>query len=232
MKPILEPRKRRAPSVALAAVVAVAASVLWLASRPRPPSSIPRQALSLESVQRREPSSRHAPPPRLSPADQPVLAAAAAVPAMAAAERHFHFRDPQEWQGMLISTDAAPPCEASATCGLARACKVGKCVACAADDDCASGEACVLDHCVVRKLATCRSRGDCASGSLCILSGYSSEARGNEGMRSLCLNPASGASTIPAPQPSPPDPRTKLPDDELLHRADETAGARGGPVPR
>jgi hypothetical protein len=226
MKPILEPRKRRSLPAVLAAVVVVAASVLWLASRPRPPSSMPRAALSLEAAQRREPPRRLAPSPRLSPADPAVLAAAAAEPAMAPAERHFYPRDLQEWQGMLISTDAAPPCDASATCGLARACKAGKCVACAVDDDCATGEACVLDHCVVRELATCRSRSDCASGSLCILSGYSSEARGNEGMRSLCLNPASGASTIPAPQPAPPDPRTRLPDDDLLHRAAEAAGER------
>ena len=124
---------------------------------------------------------------------------------------------------MLISTDAVPPCEESATCGLARACKAGKCVACSADGDCAGGEVCVLDHCIARDLAGCRSRTDCASGDLCALSGYSSLARGNEGMRSLCLDPKSGSSAMPEPEPAPPDPRTRLPDDDLLEHAAEAA---------
>jgi hypothetical protein len=156
-------------------------------------------------------------------AEQPGLEVAAVGLAIAVSERHFHPRDPQEWQGMLINTDATPPCEASATCGLARACKGGRCVACGTDGDCAAGEVCVLDHCVVHALAGCRGRTDCAAGSLCILSGYSSEARGNEGMRSLCLDPASGASTIPEPEPAPPDPRTRLPYDDLVRRATEAA---------
>lgn len=222
MRPIVEHRRRSTRPLVLVALTAVAAGALWLGFRPRPASS-PREALPREALRR--PEHREPVHPPSLPRQDSVLATAAVGAPLAVAERHFHPRDPQEWQGMLINTDAVPPCDASATCGLARACRAGKCVACGTDDECAAGEVCVLDHCVVSALASCRRRADCARGSLCILSGYSSAARGNEGMRSLCLDPASGASSIPAPGPVAPDPRTTLPDDDLLKRAAEAARA-------
>jgi hypothetical protein len=124
---------------------------------------------------------------------------------------------------MLVNVDAFPPCESSAGCGLGRACRQGKCEACVQDNDCAQGEACVLDHCVVRALAACRGRADCAAGQLCVLSGYSNQARGNEDMRAYCLDPASGTGSVPGPAEAAPDPRTRLPDDDLLDRAREAA---------
>ncbi len=51
------------------------------------------------------------------------------------------------------------------------------------------------------------------------------DPRGNEGMRSLCLDPASGASSIPPLEPAAPDLRTTLPDDDLRKRAAEAASA-------
>lgn len=60
-----------------------------------------------------------------------------------------------EWDGMLVDLETQPPCEDSAHCGLARACKGGRCVACEADSDCESGAACVLDHCVAAQQVRC-----------------------------------------------------------------------------
>lgn len=136
-----------------------------------------------------------------------------------AAPRDLQPRPADEWQGMRIDPASSPPCETSAGCGLGRACKAGRCTACTADADCASGETCALDHCVVRALAACRTRADCSAGQLCVLSGYSNLARGNEDMRASCLDPASGAGSMP-PAPAPiADPRTHLPDDDLIARA-------------
>jgi hypothetical protein len=135
-------------------------------------------------------------------------------------ERHWYPRDPDEWQGMLIDLDAVPPCESSATCGLARACKEGKCLACQVDGDCDSGEVCVLDHCLLRQLAGCRRRRDCEKGSMCLLSGYSGGARGNAEMQSRCVDPKSGVGVRPRPSAAPvADDRPSLPDDDLLRRA-------------
>jgi len=169
----------------------------------------------------------HAPAPRARAelglaARQPRAAAAApaVVPgAPVVGAPRWHPREPAEWQGMLVNAAAVPPCESSAGCGLARACVQGTCVACARDSDCAAGEACAMDHCVVQATMACRGRADCASGQLCVLSGYSSLARGNEGMRAYCLDPESGDGTRPPFPEAAPDPRTELPDDDLIKRA-------------
>lgn len=171
-------------------------------------------------------------PGRVAPMERASLRRSARVPAAVPTvgrERPGQARAADEWQGMRIDVAAAPPCESSAGCGLGRACKRGRCTACTADRDCAAGEACALDHCVVQALAACRGRADCPSGQLCLLSGYSSLARGNEGMRAYCLDPASGAGAMPPAPAVDPDPRTRLPDDELLDRA--RSAARGRPAP-
>jgi hypothetical protein len=134
----------------------------------------------------------------------------------------WHPRAPGEWDGMLVNLNVTPPCESPAGCGMARACKSGKCMPCEADVECASGESCVLDHCVRSANVSCRQRADCQSRSVCILSGYSSGVRGNEDMRAYCLALESGAERLPAAPDTPPekDTRTKLPDDELLKAAE------------
>jgi hypothetical protein len=102
-----------------------------------------------------------------------------------------HKRRPDgEWDGMLVDlTSLQAYCERPDGCGAAMACVSGACRPCERDAECARGEACVLDHCVVAERASCRSRRDCASGELCVLSGYGDGVRGNEGMRAYCARP-------------------------------------------
>ena len=105
-------------------------------------------------------------------------------------------RTADEWQGMTID-ESQPVCDTSERCGLATACIAGRCGGCTADQDCASGEACVLDHCVRSDLVACRSRTECKDGELCVLSGVSPDARGNSDMRAYCQ----GSKVEIAPEP-------------------------------
>jgi hypothetical protein len=133
----------------------------------------------------------------------------------------WHPRPDGEWQGMLVNLNAQPPCDGPALCGLARACKNGKCGPCELDADCATGESCVLDHCVRSENVGCRRRADCGPRSTCILSGYSAGVRGNQNMRAYCVALESGAkhgSPVPGAPPEK-DPRLHLPNDDLLKAA-------------
>jgi hypothetical protein len=87
---------------------------------------------------------------------------------------------------MQIDPGEQAMCEASERCGLATACVTGRCGACRFDAECASGEACVLEHCVLAARVACRGRADCGEGELCVLSGISADARGNSDMRAYC----------------------------------------------
>lgn len=120
----------------------------------------------------------------------------------------YHPRPADEWQGMLVDMSQRQYCEASSFCGFALAClDDGACGPCERDDQCASGEVCVLDHCVLAQNAGCRSRQDCAAegpDALCVLSGLTGgEARGNGAMTSFCLAPRGGL----VQDESAPDPR-------------------------
>lgn len=108
-------------------------------------------------------------------------------------------RAADEWQGMPIEAEATALCDAVDACGLAMACIDGRCGACAADDSCAPGEICALDHCVRAELASCRSRADCGADALCILGGTSADPRGNAAMTARCLPAAGGVRDDPAP---------------------------------
>jgi hypothetical protein len=102
-----------------------------------------------------------------------------------AAAPEYHPRDPNEWDGMPVSLEG-PYCEESASCGLALACVDQMCGACTADQDCAPGEGCVVQHCLRTELIGCRSYRDC-SPAVCILSGLTGGTpRGNEDMTSYC----------------------------------------------
>ncbi len=102
-------------------------------------------------------------------------------------------RDPDEWQGMRVLRDERQAfCAGSSTCGMAMACLSDGCGPCRNDGDCAEGERCAVQHCVLAALAECTSRHDCAAGELCVLSGYTAAPRGNENMRSMCLSGEGG----------------------------------------
>ena len=101
----------------------------------------------------------------------------------------FFPRDPDEWQGALVpnSPKDMGQCLSSAGCGLALACKGNLCGACVLDRDCAPGERCVLDHCLVESNATCGVRRDCMEGEVCMLTDDGSEGpRLNDKLRSIC----------------------------------------------
>ncbi len=93
---------------------------------------------------------------------------------------------------MLVDVTFPQVCSASSNCGLALACKEdGFCGPCESDAECAAGERCVLDHCLLAENVHCASRRQCAADELCILSGYTPVGRANAEMRSFC-NPSSG----------------------------------------
>lgn len=148
--------------------------------------------------------------------DEPSLAIPASAPAGvsrgAPGAPVYHPRDKSEWQGMLVDMSMRALCRGARSCGLAAACLDGQCGPCASDDQCADGERCVLDHCVLAANVHCRSHRDCTGpDALCVLSGYSTDPRGNADMRAECLVPRGGqglpddlrlSAGIPAPAPA------------------------------
>jgi hypothetical protein len=131
----------------------------------------------------------------------------------------YHPRDASEWQGMLVDLSIHPQCVSSEDCGLARACIDGACTACSKNLDCAAGEVCSLDHCVVSENAECSGRSDCQDGQKCVLTGLSNDLRNNAGMKALCRSEGEAFSeeeppevvVVPAPHEPPP-----VDDKELL----------------
>lgn len=105
----------------------------------------------------------------------------------------FTTRDPSEWQGMPIQPGSLQEeCESPTGCGLAMACVSAKCIPCRQNADCAAGEVCAVQHCVLESNASCRSRKDCREKELCILSGYTATPRGNEEMTAKCTAESGG----------------------------------------
>jgi hypothetical protein len=101
-----------------------------------------------------------------------------------------------EWQGNPVC-GPYPPCDRPDGCGLARACIDEVCGACTQDSQCAPGEGCAFDHCLLRANIECRTRSECSSGAVCISSGYTGgTARSNEDMRAYCLS-ANGGTPMP-----------------------------------
>lgn len=104
-------------------------------------------------------------------------------------------RDSTEWQGMLIEPSTLQEeCDGPTSCGMAMACKNRRCLPCKEDTDCAFGESCAIQHCVLTSKTDCRSRSDCSDPEdVCALSGYSSDPRGNSQMTATCLGKSGGA---------------------------------------
>lgn len=181
---------RRAFALALVLLGAAAVS-FWTVSRPL----VVEEALETSGSEPLQEPARVASSPLRAAAVHPTAHAAPAAVA-------YHERDPNEWQGMRVKREGQPPCSAADSCGLALACIEGRCGACNRDAECASGETCVLDHCVRSERAECRRRADCSEpDAVCALSGYSGgDRRSNSEMRAYCLvprgvaSPASGAS--------------------------------------
>jgi hypothetical protein len=99
----------------------------------------------------------------------------------------YHPRDPADWQGMRIDVNMLAYCDTTEHCGMARACIGGRCNPCTKDTECAAGEACVLDHCVIASNMKCRTHRDCNPGVLCALTGYTPDGgRNNSKMEALC----------------------------------------------
>jgi hypothetical protein len=105
----------------------------------------------------------------------------------------YHPRDSAEWQGMLVDLSMQANCESSMQCGLAMACRSGRCGPCTRDSECGEGEGCVLDHCLLQAAIGCRSRSGCGAHELCVLSGYSADPRSNAELTSRCMTPDGGA---------------------------------------
>ena len=125
----------------------------------------------------------------------PALSSAAPAPQQQPGAYRPHARDDSEWQGMLVDLSSQPPCETTAHCSLAKACRNGRCGPCSVDADCLSHESCVLDHCVPAPQVACRTRTDCTDErDLCVLNGYSEGLRNNADLRSFCLPPQGGMS--------------------------------------
>jgi hypothetical protein len=185
-----------------------------------PSDSVLRQDIAAPIMEFPAVSPHQTVPPLVARTDAPYPLAANIM-----AQPRWQPRRPSEWQGMLVNLNLAPPCDSTSHCGLARICKGGKCLPCEQDGDCMADEECVLDHCIRRALATCRGRADCGPRAVCLLSGYSSGHRGNEDMRSLCVDPMSGAKSAPSsPQAIPQvDERKSLPNDDLIDQARRAA---------
>jgi len=49
-----------------------------------------------------------------------------------------------------------------------------------------------IDHCLLMKNIECNNSKDCQKDELCVLSGYSSDMRGNESMKSFCRSNSGG----------------------------------------
>ena len=90
---------------------------------------------------------------------------------------------------MLVNIAEVAECGDDGFCGLALACKQGKCGPCVRDEECLSGEVCVLDHCMQDESVDCESSSQCPDGHACVLSGYSTDVRGNSDMKAFCQGP-------------------------------------------
>jgi hypothetical protein len=104
----------------------------------------------------------------------------------------FHVRAAEEWQGMLIDVAFTPPCY-EGFCQNALACIANQCGPCESDSQCLTGEACVLDHCILAEHVACRHARECSPRETCMLTGLSEDLRGNADLKSVC----SGAIEVP-----------------------------------
>jgi len=187
----VKPAGRRIGAGLLSASIIVITGLLigWQASRLRaeaPAPATPDKAavpaphlVTAPEEHAEEAAAPQTPPPAVERAE-PM-----AGPGVEPAPTYFP-RDPQEWQGMLVNLAIHPACAQSSDCGLARACRDQVCAPCRSDPECAPGESCVLDHCLITARVRCRTRRDCPGGEQCMLNEFSSDPRNNAEMESFC----------------------------------------------
>lgn len=207
--------------IVIVAIASLIAAVLWFTLRNRP-AAVPRATIAYAPDRViRVPLGRSLEEAPTPPSTRETARAPSELDRALGPPR-WHPRPDGEWQGMLVNLNVQPPCDGPGLCGLARACKNGRCGPCEFDAECAPGESCVLDHCVRSVNVGCRRRAECGPRSACILSGYSAGIRGNQDMRAYCVAEESGADRpVRASPEGPPakDPRAHLPDDNLLKAA-------------
>jgi hypothetical protein len=205
--PAHEPRRRKA---ALLIGVCAAAFILGRSARssqPAPrPRVVPAAAPTLPVVHRAEVVATHAVDSGIARTENEPEPPLRDLPSRGISEAPvYHPRPPDEWQGMLVNTAMQAICDRSERCGLAMACLSGRCGPCQRDHECASGEACVLDHCLALGNVGCRSARSCRGPEeLCVLTGYSNDPRGNASMRSLCQSSRGGRPQRPEDFPTQP----------------------------
>ena len=214
----------RRPIILIVAIGSLVAATLWLVLKSRQPT-VERASLAYVPEDRavRAPSAAPVAAEAEPAAEQPKAPPQPTEVERALGPPRFHPRPDGEWQGMLVNLNVQPPCDGPGLCGMALACKNGRCGPCEFDAECGPGESCVLDHCLRSANVRCHHTADCEPRSTCVLSGYSGGARGNADMRAYCLALESGANQLPpAPEgPPPKDPRQNLPNDDLLGAANK-----------
>jgi hypothetical protein len=134
-------------------------------------------------------------------------------------------RRSDEWQGLLVEPTSFSSCRGAHNCGSALGCHAGWCGACLSADDCESGEACVLDHCLTRASVGCESRQDCREGEFCALTGLTGDVRSNAGLRSYCLATSGGEPDQPTRHASDAPERVTRSDLEDLRESVRSAAA-------
>lgn len=212
----------RRPVFLIVAIGSLVAATLWLVMKRRHPA-IERTSLAYVPEERAVRERSSAPVAVERAAEEPKAPRQPTERERALGPPRWQPRPKGDWQGMLVNLNVQPPCDGPALCGMALACKNGRCGPCEFDAECGPGESCVLDHCLRSANVSCHHTADCQPRSTCILSGYSGGARGNAEMRAYCLALESGASrSSPPPEGPPPrDPRQNLPNDDLLGAADK-----------
>jgi hypothetical protein len=212
----------RRPVILIVAIGSLVAATLWLVFKSRHPT-IERATLAYVPGERAARERSPAPAASEAATEKPPSPRPQTEVERALEPPRFHVRPEGEWQGMLVNLNVQPPCDGPGLCGMALACKNGRCGPCEFDAECGPGESCVLDHCLRSANVRCHRTADCGPQSTCILSGYSTGARGNADMRAYCLALESGAGqSAPAPAgPPPKDLRQNLPNDDLLGAANK-----------
>src|SRR5690242_4599505 len=155
-------RRRVALSVAVCAIVAAA----WLLRRRQESTALAREALAYApalAVPRERPRFLPTPGQLQAAPEGPEPKALPSELDRALGPPRWQPRPAEEWQGMRVNLNVTPPCERPDGCGMALACKGNRCGPCEFDAECATGESCVLDHCLKTSNVECHHRADCGA---------------------------------------------------------------------